>query len=344
MGGVTAILTTLASQVEGRMERRWTTVIWRGLAVAAVVWMSVAGWRLWFGATLAARSAQPLDVAYLDDNIELVGYTMTPQDAQPGDDVTVTVYARLRQPVPKDYVLSIHALTRFEGDSIAQGDLELGEWAYPTSAWIPGLIVRNRVTFTLPDTLDLPQSYWITATVWRGTDDVTISHTDRQQIGQDTVVLTDLPVTGSDMPPVPPTATNFTFPADGLTLAGYDLPATAAPGDVITVRFWWHSTANPPGDYQQFVHLIDSATGAQITQDQSPFGSDRFPTSDWPVGLDEVATWQIAIPADAAAGSYQVYTGLYTLPDLVRRNAVDTEGAPITDNAILLGTVSIVGS
>jgi hypothetical protein len=341
MGGVTAILTTLASQVEEHMERRWSTAIWRGLAVVVVVWMGVAAWRLWFGATLATRSAQPLDVAYLDDRIELVGYTMTPQVAQPGDDITVTVYARLRQPVPTDYILSIHALTRFEGDSIAQADLELGEWNYPTSAWIPDLIVRNRVTFTLPDTLNLPQSYWITATVWQKRNLVTVSHTDRQQVDQDTVVLTDLPVTDSKLPPVPTTSTNITFPADGLILAGYDIPTIAAPGDLINVRFWWKATSNPPGDYQQFVHLIDSVSGVQITQDQSPFGGDRFPTSDWPVGLYESATWQIAIPADAAAGSYRVYTGLYTLPDLVRRSAVDGEGQPVRDNAIPLGTLTI---
>ena len=342
MGGVTAILTTLASQIEGNLERRWTTAIWRGLAVIAVAWMGVAAWRLWFGATLAAPSAQPLDVAYLDNSIELVGYTMSPQDAQPGDTVKVTVYARLRRPITKDYLLSVHALTRYEGDSIAQADLELGEWNYPTSAWIPGLIVRNRLSFTLPDTLDLPQSYWITATVWREQEVVTVSHTDRQQVDQDTVVLTDLPVTATSTPPAPPTSTIIAFPADGLTLAGYDVPSSAAPGDVIAVRFWWQAAASPPGDYQQFVHLIDSSTGAQITQDQSPFGGDRFPTSDWPAGLDDVATWQIAIPADAAPGSYQVYTGLYTLPDLVRRPAVDGDGQPITDNAIPLGTLTVV--
>ena len=341
MGGVTAILTTLASLIEERMEKRWTTALWRSLAVVAVVWVGVAAWRLWFGATLAVRNAQPLDVAYLDDRIELVGYTMKPLDAQPGDDVTVTVYARLRQPIPNDYLLSVHALTRFEGESIAQADMELGEWAYPTSAWIPGLIVRNRLTFTLPDTLDLPQSYWITATVWRNDDVVTISHTNRQQVDQDTVVLTDLPVTASGSPPPPPSDANITFPADSLTLAGYDIPSTAQPGDVIEIRFWWQTTGHPRGDYQQFVHLINQVTNAQIAQDQSPFGGDRFPTSDWPVGFDEVATWRISIPADAAPGSYEVYTGLYTLPDLVRRDAVGADGQPITDNAIPLGTLTI---
>jgi hypothetical protein len=217
----------------------------------------------------------------------------------------------------------------------------LGEWSYPTSAWIPGLIVRNRLKFTLPQTLDLPQSYWITATVWREDDIVAVSHTDRQQVDEDTVVLTDLPVTAVGASPTPPTATDITFPADGIILAGYDIPASASPGDVVEAHFWWQTTARPSGDYQQFVHLIDRATGAQITQDQSPFGADRFPTSDWPVGMNEVATWQISIPADATPGTYQILTGLYSLPDLVRREAVDGQGQPVPDNAVPLGTLTI---
>jgi len=344
MAGVTTILTALLNQVERRMESRWMRFSRTSLAAVATVWLGVTAWSLWGVAGIAVRTAQPLDVAYLDDHIELVGYRMTPTSAQPGDTVRVTVYARLKEPVPDDYLLSVHMLTRFEGESQAQADTQLGEWSYPTSAWIPGGIVRNRLTFTVPSQLDLPQSYWITATVWSEEKPVTVSHTDRFQVDADTVVLRDLPVTAEESPPEPPVSTDYSFLVDNLTLAGVDLPETATPGDTITLRFWWRTSGPVPGDYQQFVHLIQAESDTALNHDQSPFGRDSFPTTDWPPDMYEMATWQIEIPADAPTGPYEVYTGLYTLPDLTRRNVLDANGQPVLNNALKLGDITLVES
>lgn len=341
MAGVTTILTALINQVERRMDAHWLRFSRTSLAAVAGIWLGITAWNLWGEAGIAVRSAQPLDAGYLDDRIELVGYRMTPTSAQPGDTVSITIYARLTEPIPDDYLLSVHMLTRFEGESRAQADTQLGEWLYPTSAWIPGAIVRNRLTFTVPSHLDLPQSYWITATVWREGEPATISHTDRFQVDTDTVVLRDLPVTALGSPPEPAISTNYRFPADGLILAGVDLPETAMPGDTIVLRFWWQTTGPVPGDYQQFVHLIQSETDTALNHDQSPFGGDRFPTSDWPAGMYEVATWQMEIPPDAPTGTYEVYSGLYTLPDLTRRDVIDREGQPVLNNALKLGDITL---
>lgn len=91
---------------------------------------------------------------------------------------------------------------------------------------------------------------------------------------------------------------------DDITLAGYD----AAPGGGLTLVF--QTLRKPGADYKYFAHLVDPASGALAAQVDAEPGGGAHPTGDWLPG--EVVSETVTIDlAGVAAGTYDVYVGLY---------------------------------
>jgi len=82
---------------------------------------------------------------------------------------------------------------------------------------------------------------------------------------------------------------------------------------------WAFDEARDENDIR-FVQVIDSA-GRLLAQDDQPLGEHQA-GSHWA----EIA--QVPLPDDLPPGTYQVYTGWYTYPDLVRFPVLaDVDGA-----------------
>jgi hypothetical protein len=107
---------------------------------------------------------------------------------------------------------------------------------------------------------------------------------------------------------------------DGIELLGYTKEGTAAPGETLTVTLFYRATAAPSANYTAFVHLLGPARadGSPLwaQADSEPCGGG-LPTGKWRPGDVVRDTVTLTIPADAA-GEYQLVTGFYTWPDLVR--------------------------
>ena len=99
----------------------------------------------------------------------------------------------------------------------------------------------------------------------------------------------------------------------------------------------WLALSPIPADYTRFVHVVDPATGAIVTQvDGYPLG-DSYPTSQWAPG-EAVRDVVVLDVAGAPPGAYQLFSGFYRRigADWVRLTAVAPDGASFPDDRVLL--------
>ncbi|GAB4575935.1 MAG: hypothetical protein Kow0077_29920 [Anaerolineae bacterium] len=354
MVGVGLILATafsfLLERVPGPRLPRIRRVVLAGLGLW-VLWAIANVWVI--PSVEQLLLAERFPITYEDENLQFLGYTRSTDLAAPGDTVNLTFYFRARRPLTEDYHLSVHVLTREEAESVAQYDLQLGEWKYPSTAWIPGLAVRNRVPLELPaDLPNIPQSYLVTARVWSTDrpaktleeselDGLTIQESARRLLTPDTVVLFGLPVFAPPEVPPAPQAADFRFDGD-YALAGYDLPTDGTVGQPLEVAFWWHTGRNPriADNYVQFIHLFHENGQDYWVYDRPPF-DDLFPTADWPGNLTVVDRFAIPLPADLPPGEYTVRTGMYEPVNKDRIPVRTGDGQVVQDFSITLGQIAI---
>ena len=92
---------------------------------------------------------------------------------------------------------------------------------------------------------------------------------------------------------------------------------SVAPGQ-IDLSLYWKALGAARDDYTLFAHLID-ADGAAVAQADVPLGGARTPTSRWPRGGFQWAAIAIEFaPENVPPGTYGLYVGLYTYPDITR--------------------------
>jgi hypothetical protein len=104
--------------------------------------------------------------------------------------------------------------------------------------------------------------------------------------------------------------------ADLFALHKVSAPATASPGQAITVALWWTAEQVPPLDYSVSVFMLDQA-GNLVAQHDGPPLEGRSPTTEWQPGELEFDLHRIALPSDLLAGTYQLGLKVYWYGDRV---------------------------
>ena len=118
---------------------------------------------------------------------------------------------------------------------------------------------------------------------------------------------------------------------DGLALRDTAVStAQVRPGETLMVTLAYQALAEPGQNYTAYVHLqpVGDLSGAIASQSDSEPCGGALPTSRWQAGdiiLDRI---ELAIPADALPGLYQLTTGFYRWPELTPLVLVG-EGAPV---------------
>lgn len=97
----------------------------------------------------------PLTVE-LDDGITFSGYGLDPQEAVPGETITVTLYWTAREAPSTDYQVFVH-LMQADLQPVAQGDGPPLMGYYPTSIWEAGEVLPDPHPLSLPGDLPLGQ-------------------------------------------------------------------------------------------------------------------------------------------------------------------------------------------
>lgn len=352
MAGGSIVLVAFIAHAERTLSEggwRWAKRILAGGSV--LIGLLYAG-NIWALPALQARFlAEPVQVEYLDGGLSLVGYHLSEDVLHPGDTLTVRLYWRGSEHLPESYYVSAHLLEHPDIESVGHYDARLGRWrGWHADTWIPGVIMRDTAQIELPADAPTSRSYWLIVRLfqWHGdeaeidylnTTDVPITQSSQQVLEPNDVVIASIPALGVASPPEPPTEASYAF-ADGFTLSGYAMPETAERGASLPLSFWWQADADVERDLTQFIHLRQNDGEAFSGYDQIPFES-TFPTFDWPAGMQAVDEVEMPLPDDLPPGEYTLYTGMYVLETGERSPVSGSDGQPVPDFSIPLGTVRV---
>lgn len=218
-----------------------------------------------------------VDVA---DGVRLIGWNYLPEQVRPGETFSLTLHW---QSVPHtrraDMRYTIHA-----GDTPLELDAPLLD-AQPTSTWIDGQLMTERLHVTLPRTLA------------NGDYPLTLHADDVPPVSLATLTIDGAPRLFD--PPTVDTTPHMPL-GDSLRLYGYSIDR-----DTSQLTLVWQADAVTTTDYTVFVHGLD-ATGAIVTQ------YDRYPQVDYPTSLWLDGEYVVDVyTLDAAPNVTDVRVGMY---------------------------------
>jgi len=116
--------------------------------------------------------------AVFAERIQLLGYDL-PKTAHAGQSLDLTLYWESLMPTPWDYTVFVHLLDS-QGNIIAQVDEQPRGNDYPTSFWLPGDIITDRHTISVPPSLE-PGDYSLAVGLYRLGDQTRLACTDDGQ-------------------------------------------------------------------------------------------------------------------------------------------------------------------
>ena len=216
-------------------------------------------------------------------------------------------------------------------------DMQPGYGFQPASAWLPGQLVDDAYTLSIPSDLPRDGSYALDVILYRVASQQEVGRTTIEDIRLDTVY----PWT-----PIEPPARVFTVPpieyqvgatfGDQIELLGYDMSRGEG---VLALKPVWQALTNIDTNYKVFVHLFDPASEQIVAQSDAMPRANSYPTSRWVKG--EIITDTIVIPLTGVPpGSYQLAIGLYAPPD--KRLPVQGErGVDAQNRRVILAPVQM---
>jgi len=218
---------------------------------------------------------------------------------------------RLLAPVAKDYKVTAY-LTDESGHLGGQVDLLLRYDQAATSRWAAGEEATDYYVLpTLPGLM--PGQYRLHVAVYPDGEQERLSVLDAAGArGGGSLDLASVAVLPPTTPAQPedlglPVAINRAVNG-AVNLVGTDkLPATVIQGETLPITLGWQAVARPPAELQTTIALLPDGQSAPAWQTSI---APRFPTANWRAG-DVFRDWyDVTLPSDLAAGSYQVLVGL----------------------------------
>ncbi len=296
--------------------------------------------------------AHPL-TADLGGGLRLLGVDPPPARVDAGDHLPLTLYWQAVSAPDGDYTARLSLVGPDSADmdpasadtdqtSVAQQRATPGRASHPTSAWLPGDLVRDGRSFLIPaatptgeytlqlDLLDTAGTPLAPATELL---DVTVHAPERSF----TLPAPQHPITAS--------LENLAV------LLGYDLSGTEiAPGQSFTCTLYWQAQATADVDPDRlrsaasahvvFVHLLDESERIQAQSDRVPAGGSR-PTTGWLPGEVIEDPHPLTVAPDAPAGRYVLEIGMYDPASGQRLRVLDERGADAGDNIRLPTSIRI---
>lgn len=138
----------------------------------------------------------------------------------------------------------------------------------------------------------------------------------------------------------PDQSTYITF-GEAIVLEGYDLSMAPSSDDQsLHLTLYWQSLVPLPEEpYIIFVHLLDS-NGQLVDQVDEPPLQGQWPTNHWRTGDRLADRHTLPLSSELPAGNYTISVGLYNPTNMARVPARSVQN-PVTDNAVILTTISI---
>jgi hypothetical protein len=260
----------------------------------------------------------------LGDQMELLGYSVSPQPLLPDQSATLTLWWRaVDRPITSD---------RFRIQATGPGGQLAFDGTYPLSrvtsdAWEPGQVVREYYNLAL-DPAAASGVYRLQVSAASGDSRFSAA------LDLGTVAVAARP-RAYRLPRIShPLEVSLN---DSLFLRGYDLEVSKAPDRDIDLILYWQASRRVPSSYKVFVHLVDDA-GRTVAQADAVPDSGLAPTDSWLPGEVVVDKHTIAAPNP---GHYHIVVGLYDPITGARLIALDGAGRPIQENAAQLEDVVV---
>jgi hypothetical protein len=127
---------------------------------------------------------------------------------------------------------------------------------------------------------------------------------------------------------------------DRISLVSFAAPDSVAPGQPLDVRLYWKALQPLQEDYIVFVHLLDSS-GKLVASHDGPPRNRESPTSTWLTGDIVPDVHSVDLGDDVSKGTYQLWVGIYTWPDIERLGVRDRDGVEQINQTLFLCTVKV---
>ena len=127
---------------------------------------------------------------------------------------------------------------------------------------------------------------------------------------------------------------------DQIGLLSFGAAESVAPGESLAVRLYWTARRPLTEDYIVFVHLLDGKGERVTSYDSVPRGRTS-PTSTWLPGDVVPDALYLPIAPDIPVGTYQLWVGIYTWPDMVRLPVWDREGIEQVNSTLFLSSIQV---
>ncbi len=108
------------------------------------------------------------------------------------------------------------------------------------------------------------------------------------------------------------------FGADIALVGASVWPSAATRGETLSVTLAWRARAALEADLIALVHIATDAIAVPVVGHDSVPCSGTYPTSAWRAGEVVFDSHDIQLPKELTAGTYRIYVGLYSWPELVR--------------------------
>jgi hypothetical protein len=258
-------------------------------------------------------AAQPLDRVY-DGKLRLLAYQMNPAQPRPGEVAELALYWQAVEEVLVPFHLTVQladsrslSLGRVDSTLTPPDHGEIGP------RWLPGEVKTTRHELELPPQLDPPLAGRLEISL-RDEAEVFLPPTDLKggQLDPVAAYFTVAPVGWPALDNSTPVKAAW---QNGITLRAYTLsPARPQPGESVRVSLFWQADRPVAEDYVAFVHLLDDTGHIEAQNDSLP-RAGAYPTRWWLPAIVIEDTHPLLLPADLAAGGYQLAVGLYRAED-----------------------------
>ncbi len=276
-----------------------------GLLAAATPWWVIRPAYAVPGALTEAQIQaipQRVDASYAGV-MTLLGYRLEPAALEPGDDVRLTLYWRVDQPMDRVWSVYVHVVDD-AGLLVAQRDQYPGMGAVRTTDLTVGQTLADEYLIEIPETTYAPTSLALEVGLYdaaNGERLPVIAGDDHMTFGSIELVRP-----GGDVPNL----MNIDF-ENGIRLVGYELDRRlVSPGDTVHLTLYWSAWAPVPTNYTVFTHVRGDGNTLWAGHDGWPQAGGA-PTVAWSVGNLVVDPHPLMLAADTPAGLYQIEIGLY---------------------------------